>query len=65
MAISRLRKQKEGGELPDVLINSKAGTLPKVQLRQQACALSHCSLYLPVVTVTSSCSSDPVHETRL
>lgn len=54
----------DGGELLNMSINSIAERISKVQPNSQACALSHCPPDLAVNTVTSSCSSEPVHKTR-
>lgn len=54
-----------GGELLNMSINSVAERIIKVRPNAQACALSHCPPNLAVNTVTSSCSSGPVHKARL
>lgn len=53
------------GELPNVLINGKAGMLTTVRLSPQTWALNLYTLHLALVTGTSSCSSEPVHKARL
>lgn len=54
-----------GGELLNVSINSASERIIKVRPNSQVCALSHSPPDLAVNTVTSSCSSEPVHKTRL